>query len=141
LELDFLLVADRAEAVNGKLYLMGGAWDRISLAQFPGPASFDVALGVMVGYTETNERHEFQLTLQDDDNEVVLGPVTGQFELGRPPGLKPAQAQRFTVAVRGPFPLQRAGCYHWVATLDGRQAGRTTFWADPMQAPSGPRSQ
>ena len=137
MDLDFLLLADHAEAVNGKLYLMGGGWDRIALAQFPGPASFDVAMGVLVGYTETNEPHEFQLTLEDDDNEVVLGPVTGQFELGRPPGLKPAQAQRFMVAVRGPFPLQQPGCYHWVATLDGRKAGRTTFWADPMATQPG----
>jgi hypothetical protein len=133
-QLDFLLVADRAEAVNGKLYLMGGGWDRITLQQFPGPANFDVALGVMVAYTETNERHEFNLTLEDDDNQVVLGPVSGQFELGRPPGIKPAQAQRFMVAVRGPFPLPRAGCYHWVLSLDGHLAGRTTFWADPMPA-------
>jgi|SRR5215472_7874872 len=131
MDLDFLLVADRAEAVNGKLYLLGGGWDRITLPHYPGPANFDVALGVLVGYTETNEKHEFQLRLEDDDNQVVLGPVAGQFELGRPPGLKPAQAQRFMVAVRGPFVLPRPACYHWVATLDGRQVGRTTFWADP----------
>jgi len=130
MDLDFLLVADRAEALNGKLYLMGGGWDRVTLPQFPGSATFDVALGVLIGYTETNVRHEFQLTLEDDDNQVVLGPVTGQFELGRPPGIKPAQAQRFMIAVRGPFPLPAPGCYHWVATLDGRRAGRTTFWAD-----------
>ena len=135
MNLDFLLVADRAEAVSGKLYLLGGGWDRITLAQFPGPANFDVALGVLVGYTETNERHQFALTLEDDDNRVVLGPVDGQFELGRPAGLKPAQAQRFIVAVRGPFPLPGPGCYHWVVTLDGRPAGRTTFWADAAPAP------
>jgi hypothetical protein len=137
--LDFLLVADRAEAVNGKLYLMGGGWDRVTLPRFPGSASFDVALGALVDYTETNERHEFALTLEDDDNQVVLGPISGQVELGRPPGLKPAQAQRFMVAVRGPFPLPGPGCYHWVARLDGREAGRTTFWADPTpgQPPRG----
>lgn len=132
MELDFLLVADRAEAVNGKLYLLGGGWDRITLPQFPGQANFDVAMGVLVGYTETNERHQFTISLEDDDNQVVLGPVDGQIELGRPPGLKPAQPQRFLVAVRGPFPLPAPGCYHWVVTLDGRQAGRTMFWADPM---------
>jgi hypothetical protein len=134
MELDFLLVADRAEAVNGKLYLLGGGWDRITLPQFPGPANFDVALGVLVGYTETNERHVFTISLEDDDNQAVLGPIDGQIELGRPPGLKPAQPQRFLVAVRGPFPLPAPGCYHWVVTLDGRPAGRTMFWADHMPA-------
>lgn len=130
-ELDFLMVADRAEAVGGKLYLLGGGWDRITLTQYPGAANFDVAIGVVVGYTETNERHAFQVTLENDDNQVVLGPIEGQFELGRPPGLKPAQPQRFIVAVRGPFPLPEPGCYHWVVTLDGQRAGQTAFWADP----------
>ena len=34
-EIDYLLVADRAEVVSGKLYLMGGSWDRITPPQFP----------------------------------------------------------------------------------------------------------
>lgn len=128
-----MMVADRAEAVNGKLYVLGGGWDRITIPQLPGNANFDVALGVMVGYIETNERHEFALTLEDDDNKVVLGPVNGHVELGRPAGLRPGQAQRFIVAVRGPFPLPAAGTYHWVVSLDGRRAGSTTFWADAAQ--------
>src|SRR5262249_21221114 len=99
-ELDFLIRADRAEIVNGKLYLMGGGFDRVALPQFPGQAAFDVALGVVVGYTETNEAHEFELTLEDDDGQLLLGPVTGRFELGRPPGLKPAEPQRFMYAAR-----------------------------------------
>jgi hypothetical protein len=135
-DLDFLLVADRAEAVNGKLYVLGGGWDRIALPAFPAQANFDVALGVMVAYRETNEQHTFQLTLEDDDNQVVLGPISGQFELGRPPGIRPAQAQRFMVAVRGPFPIERPGCLHWVVTLDGERVGRTTFWADPLPSKS-----
>jgi hypothetical protein len=135
--LDFLLVADRAEAVNGKLYVLGGGWDRINMPQLPGAANFDVALGILVGYTETNERHEFQLALEDDDGNVVVGPVGGQFEMGRPPGLKPAQAQRFMVAVRGPFVLPGPGEYHWMLVLDGQRAGKTSFWADlvPSQHP------
>jgi hypothetical protein len=137
-QLDFLLLADGAQVVNGKLYLLGGGFDRVGLGQFPGSASFDLALGILIGYNETNLSHEFQLSLEDDDNQVVLGPVGGQFEMGRPPGLKPAQAQRFMVAVRGPFLLPRPGGYHWVATLDGERAGQVNFWADPMAAGSRP---
>ena len=32
-EIDFLLLADKAEILNGKLYMMGGAWDRIHLKE------------------------------------------------------------------------------------------------------------
>lgn len=136
MRLDFLVVADRAEATGGKLYLLGGGWDRVGLSQFPGAANFDVAIGILVGYNETNEPHEFQLVLEDDDNRPIVGPVGGQFEMGRPPGVKLGQSQRFIVAVRGPFPIQTPGAYHWAVSLDGQRVGQTDFWVDSVPPPA-----
>jgi hypothetical protein len=137
-KLDFLIVADRAEAVNGKLYMIGGAWDRLGLSTIPGQAVFDVAVGVLVDYHETNVQHRFELALEDEDNKVVLGPIAGQFEVGRPPGMKAAQAQRFIVVVRGPFPIPRTGAFLWILALDGRREQGTKFWVDKVAAPTLP---
>ena len=30
-EIDFMLLADKAEVLGGKLYMMGGAWDRLTI--------------------------------------------------------------------------------------------------------------
>ena len=35
--IDFLLIADRAEVVSGKLYMMGGAWDHITITDLGQP--------------------------------------------------------------------------------------------------------
>lgn len=138
-------MADRAEAVNGKLYMVGGGWDRMGMTSIPGPADFDVAVGVLVGYNETNSPHKIDLVLEDEDNKPVLGPITAQFELGRPAGMKLGQTQRFQLVLRGPFPLPKPGSFHWVVVLDGERKTRTQFWVDqvvlpqlapPPQAPS-----
>ena len=34
-EIEWLILADEAELVNGKLYMMGGGWDRITAQVLP----------------------------------------------------------------------------------------------------------
>lgn len=127
LEADYLILADRAEVVNGKLYVMGGGWDRLGLTGLPGPADFDVALGVLVGYQETNTRQELELRLEDDDNRLVLAPIKAEFELGRPAGMRPAHTQRFQMVLRGPFQIPGPGGFHWALSLNGERRALTRF--------------
>jgi hypothetical protein len=136
-EPDYLLLADRAEVVQGKLYLIGGGWDRIGLVTLPGPADFDVAVGVLVGYHETNTTHVLEMQLEDEDNIVVAGPIRANFELGRPPGLRDGHIQRFQMVLRGPFTLPRPGAYHWALGLDGERRALTSFQVERVlvQAP------
>lgn len=139
MRLDFLMLADRAEAVNGKLYMVGGGFDRVGVTSFPSGANFDVALGAMVDYNETNEPHTFELRLESVDNDVVLGPIGGQVEVGRPPGMKLGQSQRVTLVFRGPFPIPSPGEYSWVAVLDGQRQTPTRFWLDKVDLPALPQ--
>lgn len=137
MDADYLVLADRAEAVNGKLYMVGGGWDRVGMIQIPGPADFDVALGVLVGYNETNTPHWIELALEDDDNKNVQPPINAQFELGKPAGMKAGQPQRFQLVLRGPFTIPKAGAYHWVVSLDGVRKATTRFWVDQVALPTG----
>src|SRR5436309_3077996 len=53
-----MLLADAAQAVGGKMYVMGGGWTHVLVPQFPGyaPAPFSVAVGITVPYHLTNRR-------------------------------------------------------------------------------------
>jgi hypothetical protein len=133
MEPDYLLLADRAEVVQGKLYLIGGGWDRIGLVTLPGPADFDVAVGVLVGYHETNAPHRLEIQLEDEDNNLVAGPIRADIELGRPPGLRDGHAQRFQMVLRGPFALPRTGSYHWALSLDGERRALASFQVERVQ--------
>jgi hypothetical protein len=141
MELDFLMLADRAEAVNGKLYLVGGGFDRVFVRQLEAGVDVDVAFGILVDFLETNHRHRFELALENDDNQPVLPVVQGEFEVGRPPGMVDGQAQRVVYVVRGPFPVPEYGGYHWVVSLNGGRQRPTTFWVQPLNLPPGQAPQ
>ena len=53
---------------------------------------------------------------EEDEQSVAFG---GEFEVGRPPGLKPGTPLDFPVAVNStPLPLE-PGRYEWRLTIDG----------------------
>ena len=133
MRVEFLLLADRAEAIGGKLYLMGGGFDRVGMMVLPGTAQFDVAVGVLVGYNETNLQHSFEIRCEDADSNLVFPSTQGVIEVGRPPGMSAGSEQRAMIVLRGPFPFQVVGEYSWVAVLNGERQQRTSFRVEQAQ--------
>jgi hypothetical protein len=127
MRLDFLILADKAEAIGGKLYLMGGAFDRVGMTTIPGPAQFDVAAGLLVGYNETNVQHGFELRCEDADNNLVFPAAQGAIEVGRPPGMAAGSEQRALVVFAGPFTFGAIGDHAWVLVLNGERQPPTRF--------------
>lgn len=86
-----VLLCDYAEAVNGKLYVMGGGWSTLFAPNHP--VNMTVAVVLAVGWDEANRRHPLAVALLDHDgNQVELGgtpiAIGSEFEVGRPPGVK-----------------------------------------------------
>lgn len=127
MRLDFLILADKAEAIGGKLYLMGGGFDRVGMTAIPGPAQFDIAMGLLVGYNETNLKHSFELRCEDADGNLVFPPAQGVFEVGRPPGMSAGSEQRALMVFGGPFTFRQTGDYSWVVTVNGERQPATRF--------------
>jgi hypothetical protein len=119
-----LLLADYAVVSDGKLTIVGGGWSQTG----PEPASFGIGLLIQVPWDQANALHVFSVELLDADGAAVAfetddgeeRPVAfgGEFEVGRPPGLKPGTPLDFPVAVNStPLPLE-AGRYEWRLTID-----------------------
>ncbi len=125
---EWMILADHAEVVNHKLYLMGGGWDALQVAQeFPIDRPVAIALAIRVPWTETNERHDVAIEVHDEDGQNLLARIEGKFEVGRPPGMPKGHAQRFQMAVNLRLQITREGTYTIVASIDGREDARTTF--------------
>ena len=62
MDVEWLIIADAAQVVGGKLYLMGGGYDRVTLPKEP-PATHNMAVAVAfrVSWHETNVKHDFEL--------------------------------------------------------------------------------
>jgi hypothetical protein len=135
IEVDFLILADRAEVVNGKLYTMGAAWDRIGVADFSKPTPLSVAVGVLVPWTATNQPHALALTLRDEDGLAVDFRVDANFVTGRPPFLS-GEIQRVLLAIpAASVVLPGPGNYLLAAAIDGAEMKVARFSASAAQPP------
>jgi hypothetical protein len=128
MELGFLQLADHAEVWNGKVYTMGAGWNNLRLAQLPTPMKFFVVFGLDVDWDETNSKHHLELWIEDPDGQMLAEqPFSLDFEVGRPPGVRP-QAQRFCLSVQVGLDLQVNGPHAAVLTGDGEELGRSRFY-------------
>jgi hypothetical protein len=136
--LDYLMVADGAQAVGGKLYILGGGWTHLFLPAFPGraPHPFAVAVGITIPWNKTNTKFRFALELHDADGNLLDEEATprAEFEQGRPPGLRPGTPQRivFAVPIFAEFP--EPGRYSFHVMLDEREIGSTAIEVIPAPA-------
>jgi len=128
-----MMLADAAQEVNGKLYVLGGGWSVTG----PGVPPMALALKLDVPWSAANQQHEFLLVLVDadghpvrvgaDDTDVRVG---GTFEVGRPTGVPAGTDIDVPLAVAiGPLPLV-AGRYAWQLWIDGETA---EDWQRPFQ--------
>jgi hypothetical protein len=124
-----LLLADSAQAIGGKLYILGGGWSVTG----PDPTPSAIALKVEVPWDRANHRYELLLELLDADGHPVEvnpsesgsppQPVRFQaaFEAGRPAGLIPGTPLDGTFAINlAPLPLEPGQRYAWRLSVDGK---------------------
>ena len=133
--LDYLLVADGADAVGGKLYLLGGGWDRLKVPQLPGPPAvpFAVAVGINVPWNLTNRKLGFSVDVLDADGGEVGQLAGGEFEVGRPPGLRAGTPQRFQITMPAQPQFGAAGRYVIRCSVDGAELGHTAIEVSSAQ--------
>ncbi|MBM3942114.1 MAG: hypothetical protein FJ316_04160 [SAR202 cluster bacterium] len=136
MEVEWLILADSAQVVGNKLYLLGGGWDRLQVnAGFPVSHHCAIALAIRVPWNETNRKHTVQVEIISEAGETEepkpLATVQGQFEVGRPAGIPQGQDQRFQLAFETNLALERAGVYVIVARIEGQEVKRTQFTAAP----------
>lgn len=122
IDIEFMLVADAAQSIGSKVYVLGGGWTQLLLEEFPSspPFPFSVVVGITVPWNTTNQRFTFGLELVDADGslvETVAEPH--QFEQGRPPGLRPGATQRLNFAVPVLVEFPAPGRYVFRGLLDG----------------------
>jgi hypothetical protein len=145
-KIEYVTIADHAEAFNGKLYLQGAGWSDITPPVGPNgqPAivHMGIAVSVIVGWNETNRR--FPLTIRiihEDGAELVK--VGAQIEAGRPPGIPAGSDLRNVIAIGAELAFPMPGSYELRAELeeDLEDKIRTaTFRVHSRAQPGGPAS-
>jgi len=113
MDIDYAILADHAEVVAGKLYLMGGGWDTRYVKEVPSQGRLAVALGVRFGWEETNQPTPVHITVEDDDGKQLVR-AQANVNVGRPPHLPPGSTQLTQLAIALPVNFQAYGGYRVV---------------------------
>jgi len=141
-----MLLADAAQATDGKLYVLGGGWSMIG----PEPTPFAIAVDVKVPWHLANTKHEFKFELVDSDGRTVALPgpdggeqavvIDGVLEVGRPPGLTAGTPLDAVLAINvaGGLPLAPGARYEWRLMVDGECH---EDWALPFTVRSAAQAQ
>ncbi len=134
MQVDYLVVADAAAAVEGKHYILGAGWDVIIATSFPvAQPMMGVAVRLRVPWNDTNVPHLIELDVVDADMNSILpnppGPVRGHMNVGRPPHVAPGNDQAIPLAFSlAGLQFQRPGTYSVVFRIEGLEAARSPFY-------------
>ena len=141
-----MMLADNAQAVGGKLYILGAGWNW-TVPGMPGAITGIVT----VPWTETNRKHALVFSLVDDSGSAVrVQTPTGEFqpleirtefEVGRPPGVRPGMSFSNPIAINYmALPLQAGRSYEWRWSINERTRDDWRLTFDVRQPPVAPQA-
>ncbi len=123
------MLADSAQVQGGKLFILGGGFDTITVRS--APATHRSLTLAMVAEVEPDERQrdlELHISLVDEDGQSIGVEAKGKLRVGAPPNLPPGSAS--IVPIVSPFhniTFPAAKGYAFVVTLEDRELARIRF--------------
>ena len=125
MEMEFLMLSDYVEALNQKLYVMGGAWNQINAPSFPHNQRMGIAVSIICDAEEAPLRFPLRISIYDVMAERLAIPeITGDVAIEKAEtGTRP----RILVAINVGFPVPGPGQYRVTATIEPNLRKETYF--------------
>ena len=139
-EVETLMLANHAEALNGLLYVHGGGWSHHwrhapPSGQPPMPSQFGIAATFLLDPPETGTRLPFVLRIVSEKGEEVMR-ADGALERGGTPPPAIAETQfRTAVALNASVAFPHEGVYTLAAEIAGNVGPDVAFWVHDQPPP------
>ena len=108
MKLEYAIVADHAEIIHGRLFLMGGGRDVFTAEKVPALLRMALAVGVRIDWDETNLGHNIVIVVDDEDGKQLVR-IEAAVNVGRPAGLPPGSSQLAQFASALPLRVEAFG--------------------------------
>ena len=129
MKLTSAMLADAAQVQSGKLFVLGGGFDTISVRKLPAThRSLSLAMVAEVGPDERQQNLELLVHLVDEDGAEVGVTAKGKLRVGAPPNLPPGSPS--IVPIVSPFhnvTFPEAKGYAFVISMNGTELTRVKF--------------
>lgn len=131
------LLCNGVEAVGGKLFILGGGWDRLIVPQFPTDHVLSVAVKLAVPTTESYRPLPLHLEIVDDNGHPALPePMRAELQMARPLGYEANETLPFFLPITVKLHIERPERYTFRLYVEDHQIAQTSFRAIPPPAPA-----
>jgi hypothetical protein len=127
---DIALLADAVQASRGKLFVLGGGWDVLTVRSLPARhPSMGIGLRVRVPWGWPGDVVRLDVELQDQDGKSILpGSLSAPVPVRRPDHLPDGQDVTLVRALTFTNVIFRTeGAYSFVISIDGEVRERLRF--------------
>lgn len=135
------MLADAAQIVNGKLYVLGGGWDTLVVSgPFPVNRPCGLAIAFRIPEQGSTQRKTARIQVIDQEGTSTIATSDIQFQSSRPIGDDGVLPQRVQLAAGLNLSFPKAGTYVVTVSVEGVEVGRTRFRVvQPQPAAAGER--
>ena len=129
MKIEYALLADAAQAVGGKIFVLGGGWNLFRAANYPAPVHLAVAIGLGFTSDEVGVKYPLNVVIADEAGVPIVPEMKGQVETGQlAPDIPKGTSVKIPVAINVNMSLPHPGTYGIVVTA-GSSSTQLSFEA------------
>ena len=112
MKIEYALLADAAQAVGGKIFVLGGGWNLFRAPNYPAPVQLAIAVGLGFASTEVGIKYPLNVVIADEAGVPVVPEMKGQVETGQTaPDVPKTTLVKVPVAININMSLPHPGSY------------------------------
>lgn len=129
MKLTSAMLCDAAQVQSGKLFVLGGGFDTISVKSLPATQrNLSLAMVAEIGQEDRQRDLELHIALMDEDGKAMGVEAKGMLRVGAPPNLPPGSPS--VVPIVSPFyniAFPEAKGYVFVVSFEDEELARLRF--------------
>jgi Family of unknown function (DUF6941) len=123
MKIEYAVLADAAQAVGGKVFILGGGWNVFRAVNFPAPVQLAVAIGLAFTSNEVGIKFPLNISIADEAGVPIIPEIKGQVETGpTAPDVPKTASVKIPVAININLSLPHPGAYGIVVTAGSSNA-------------------
>jgi len=84
MKIEYMILEDRAQALGGKLYILGGGWSISHAQAYPAPLNLAIGVGVSYTFNEFGMTYPWSVTIADEAGIPIVPGMSGQLPAPQP---------------------------------------------------------
>lgn len=124
IQIKVMMPCDSAQAVAGKLYILGGGFDQLNVPTLPFDVRFDLAILLEVPWTSTNDPYHLVIEMADADGVAESYRAEAKMETGRPPGVSLGTSFAIPLTLPVAATLEKPGRHILRGLINGKERQR-----------------